>query len=35
MTRLISGVVLGATFFALIWYTNTYVLLAIALVVCA
>ena len=33
MVRVLSGVILAATFFALVWFTNAYVLLAVALVV--
>src|SRR5688572_7841398 len=34
MVRVLSGVLLAATFFALVWFTNAYVLLVVALVVC-
>jgi phosphatidate cytidylyltransferase len=35
MTRVISGVVLGAAFFAIVWFGNAALLLAVALLVCA
>jgi phosphatidate cytidylyltransferase len=35
MTRVLSGVVLGASFFAIVWFGNTTVLLAVAAAVCA
>ena len=35
MSRVVSGVVLGVVFFALIWFANAMVLLAVAITVCA
>jgi phosphatidate cytidylyltransferase len=34
MARLLSGLILAVTFFALVWFTNAYVLLIVALIVC-
>jgi phosphatidate cytidylyltransferase len=34
MTRVVSGVVLGAAFFSIVWFGSTAVLLAVALLVC-
>jgi phosphatidate cytidylyltransferase len=34
MIRLVTGVLLAAGFFALVWFTNAYALLAVALLVC-
>jgi phosphatidate cytidylyltransferase len=34
MTRVLSGVVLGAAFFTIVWFGSTEVLLAVALLVC-
>jgi phosphatidate cytidylyltransferase len=34
MTRVLSGVVLGAAFLAIVWFSNTTVLLVVALAVC-
>ena len=35
MTRVLSGTVLGAVFFALVWFSNATVLLVVAMAVCA
>src|SRR5262245_8286380 len=35
MTRVLSGVVLGAAFFTIVWFGSTTVLLGVALLVCA